>query len=31
MPHFPEWFVAICVLLPIGNFIYRKWKENKKK
>ena len=31
MPHFPEWFVAICILLPIGNYIYRKWKQNKRK
>ena len=30
MPHFPDWFIAICILLPIGNFIYRKWKNSKK-
>ena len=31
MPHFPGWFVAICILLPIANAIYRTWKNNKKK
>jgi hypothetical protein len=31
MPHFPGWFVAICVLLPIANAIYKVWKNNKKK
>ena len=30
MPHFPEWFVLICILLPIGNQIYKKWKNRKK-
>ena len=24
MPHFPGWFVAICVLLPVSNVIYKK-------
>lgn len=23
MPHFPGWFVAICVLLPVSNVIYK--------
>lgn len=31
MPHFPGWFVAICVLLPVANAIYKEWKNNKKK
>ena len=31
MPHFPDWFVAICVLLPVSNVIYKTWKNNKKK
>ncbi len=31
MPHFPGWFVAICVLLPVSNVIYKTWKNNKKK
>ena len=31
MPHFPEWFVVICVLLPILNALYKVWKKNKKK
>lgn len=31
MPHFPGWFVAICVLLPVANAIYKAWKKNKKK
>ena len=31
MPHLPNWVVGICILLPIGNFIYKKWKNNKKK
>ena len=31
MTHFPDWFIAVCILLPIGNFIYRKWKNNKRK
>ena len=31
MPHFPGWFVAICVLLPVSNVIYKIWKNNKKK
>lgn len=30
MPHFPGWFVAICVLLPVSNVIYKTWKNNKK-
>ena len=30
MPHFPDWFVAICVLLPVSNVIYKTWKNNKK-
>ncbi len=30
MPHFPEWFVLICILLPIENQIYKKWKNRKK-
>lgn len=29
MPHFPDWFVAICVLLPIVTAIYKAWKNNK--
>lgn len=29
MPHFPGWFVAICVLLPVANAIYKVWKDNK--
>ena len=29
MPHFPGWFVAICILLPIANAIYRAVKERK--
>ena len=31
MPHFPGWFVAICVLLPILTAIYKEWKNNRKK
>ena len=31
MPHFPGWFVAICVLLPVSNVIYKTWKNNTKK
>ena len=31
MLHFPGWFVAICVLLPVSNVIYKIWKNNKKK
>lgn len=31
MPHFPEWFVVICILLPIGNAVYKVWKNNRKK
>ena len=31
MPHFPDWFVAICVLLPVSNVMYKTWKNNKKK
>lgn len=31
MPHFPGWLVAIFVLLPIGNAIYKAWKKNRKK
>ncbi len=31
MPHFPSWFVAVCVLLSIANAIYKAWKNNKKK
>ena len=31
MPHFPDWFVAICVLLPVSNVIYKTWKNNTKK
>ena len=31
MPYFPGWFVAICVLLPVSNVIYKTWKNNKKK
>ena len=30
MPHFPGWFVAICVLLPVSNVIYKTWNNNKK-
>ena len=30
MPHFPEWFVMICILLPIANLIYKAWKSRKK-
>ena len=29
MPHFPDWFVAICVLFPIVTTIYKAWKNNK--
>ena len=25
MLHFPGWFVAICVLLPVSNVIYKTW------
>ena len=25
MPHFPGWFVAVCVLLPIASAIYKAW------
>ena len=28
MPHFPGWFVAICVLLPVCNGVQRE--HNKK-
>lgn len=31
MPHFPGWLVAIFVLLPIANAIYKAWKNNRKK
>lgn len=31
MPHFPNWFVAISILLPIVNAIYNKWWKNNKK
>lgn len=31
MPHFPQWFVIICVLLPVANAIYQAWKNNRKK
>lgn len=31
MPHFPDWFVAICILLPVANALYKAWKNNKKK
>ena len=31
MPHFPEWFVVICILLPIATAIYKAWKNNKKR
>lgn len=31
MPHFPEWFIVICILLPIGNAIYIAWKNSHKK
>lgn len=31
MPHFPNWFVAICILLPIANAICNKWWKNNKK
>ena len=31
MPHFPGWVVAICVLLPIANAIYKAWKNKNKK
>ena len=29
MPHFPEWFVLICILFPIGNQIYKNGKTVK--
>ena len=31
MPHFPNWFIVVCVLLPIVNPIYKWWKNSKKK
>jgi len=30
MPHFPQWFVIICILLPVANVIYKAWKNRKK-
>lgn len=27
MPHFSGWFVAICVLLPVSNVIYKTWNQ----
>ncbi len=30
MPHFPQWFVIICVLLPVASAIYKAWKNRKK-
>ena len=30
MPHFPQWFVIICILLPVANAIYKAWKKRKK-
>jgi uncharacterized membrane protein YhdT len=30
MPHFPQWFVIICILLPVANAIYKAWKNRKK-
>ena len=30
MPHFPGWFVAICVMLPIANIINNAWKNNRR-
>lgn len=29
MPHFPEWFVIICILLPIANLIYKHGKTER--
>lgn len=29
MPHFPDWMVAIFVLLPIVNLIYKALKKKK--
>lgn len=31
MPHFPTWFVVICVLFPIVYNIYKNWKNRKGK
>lgn len=31
MLHLSGWIVAICVLLPVANAIYKAWKNNKKK
>lgn len=31
MPHFPDLFIVICILLPVANAIYRAWKNNKEK
>lgn len=31
MPHFPEWFVLICIIFPIMYNIYKKWKDKKGK
>ena len=28
MPHFPTWFVVICVLFPIVYNIYKNWKNS---
>lgn len=31
MPHFPEWFVLICIMFPIAYNIYKLWKDKKNK
>lgn len=30
MPHFPQWFVIICVLLPVANAVCKALKNRKK-
>lgn len=29
MPHFPQWFVVLCILLPAANAIYQAWNNRK--
>lgn len=30
MPHFPEWFVITCILLPVANLIYERSRFQKR-